>query len=788
MEKELRVLLVDDDEDDYVLLREMFARLPGQGDQRRYCLSWVNGFEEALAACTQQQYDIHLVDYHLGRHNGLELMRAAAEKGCNVPTILLTGQGSYELDLAAMQLGVYDYLLKGQLNEHTLERSIRYALERHQARTELESRVLERTRDLAAANEELTRENARRTEVEAELRTSESRFRALAETTSAAIFIVQDGQIQYANPAARHITGYRPEELLGTELWRLAHPSYQAWLRENRLVSHWSKDVPARYELKIITKKGEERWVDLTSGIIEVEDRPTWVVTLFDITERDLAEQALRKARDDLELRVVQRTSEIRSASQRLETVLRTLPVAVVMADEKGKITSTNGAFLELWDSPVELPAKVSDWGPFQAWDGETGERLGLHDWPLARAIFEGETVIGQVIDILTVREQRKTILNSAVPLFRPDGGVIGGVAVAQDITQQRRLEQAANEAAQVAQRRAEELEGLHRATAALLSTLDLDELLRQILDAALSAIPAAERGMLHLVAPPTGQLHARAALGFHDERVLMIKSLAGPGYPARVARERRPLLVDDTHLDAPAEQTGSLPDEMQGARSIIIAPLLYGGNVLGALSLTAGQPGVFSGADLRLLASFAATTTAALQNALLHAEIKQLAVTDPLTGQLNRRAFFDLGQRELDRFLRYGHQLSAVMIDLDNFKQINDTYGHKVGDAILIRLAGLVRASIRETDIFGRYGGDEFSLILPDTPLRTAVQIARRICEIVSDTPFPSDQGSVSVSISVGVAQAEKQHRTPDDLLAAADRALYRAKALGRNRVEVNQ
>jgi diguanylate cyclase (GGDEF)-like protein/PAS domain S-box-containing protein len=788
MEKELRVLLVDDDEDDYVLLREMFARLPGQGNQRRYCLEWVNGFDEALAACVEQRYDIHLVDYHLGQRNGLDLMRAATEKGCNAPTILLTGQGSYELDLAAMQLGVYDYLLKGQLNEYVLERSIRYALERRQARADLEDRVLARTHDLAAANEELKREIARRTEVEAELRASESRFRALAETTSAAIFIVQDGQIRYANPAALYITGYRPEELVGTELWRLAHPSYQATLREDRLVSHWSRNVPARYELKIINKKGEERWVDLTAGIVEVEDRPTWVFTAFDITERDLAEQALRKARDDLELRVVQRTSEIRLASQRLETILRTLPVAVVMADEKGKITSANGAFLELWDSPVDLPVELRDWEAFQAWDGETGTRLGLHDWPLARAIFQGETVIGQVIDILTVSGQRKTILNAAVPLFRPDGGVSGGVAVAQDITHQRQLEQAANEAAQVAQRRAEELEGLHRATAALLSTLDLDELLRQILDAALSAIPAAEHGMLHLVAPPTGQLHALAALGFHDERVFMITSLAGPGYPARVARERRPLLVEDIQQDELLGPEGSLPGEMEGARSIIIAPLLYSGNVLGALSLISGQPGAFSGTDLRLLASFAATTTAALQNALLHAEIKQLAVTDPLTGQLNRRAFFDLGQRELDRFLRYGHPLSAVMIDLDNFKQINDTYGHKVGDEILIMLARLVRASIRETDIFGRYGGDEFSLFLPDTSLPTAVQIARRIREIVFDTPFQSDQGSINVSISVGVAQAEKQHHTPDDLLAAADRALYRAKALGRNRVEVNQ
>ena len=132
-------------------------------------------------------------------------------EGCQAPSILLTGQGSYELDLAAMEQGVYDYLLKDQLNETLLERTIRYALERRQTEEELERRVRERT---------------------SELTESESRFRALAETTSAAIFIVQDGMIRYANPAARFVTGYLPEELLGKELWRLAHPAYHEPLRE----------------------------------------------------------------------------------------------------------------------------------------------------------------------------------------------------------------------------------------------------------------------------------------------------------------------------------------------------------------------------------------------------------------------------------------------------------------------------------------------------------------------------------------------------------------------------
>jgi diguanylate cyclase (GGDEF)-like protein/PAS domain S-box-containing protein len=773
MKRQLSVLLVDDDEDEYILLKDMFARLPGRGNGIHYTLDWASTYEAGLEACGRKSYDLHLVDYHLGSRNGLDLLREAAEHGCQAPSILLTGQGSYELDLAAMQQGVYDYLLKDQINEWVLERTIRYALERRQTEEELEQRVRERT---------------------SELTESEARFRALAETTSAAIFIVQDGLIRYANPAARFVTGYQPEQLLGMELWRLAHPAYQAPLRESRLATHWTQNHPARYEIKLISHTGEERWVDLTAGNMLLDGRPALVYTAFDITERDRAEQslrkseaALRKARDELEQRVASRTAEIQAASQRFQTVLRTLPVGIVVADEHGRIIEGNADFRALWDSPDALTADINTWPTLQAWDAETGRPMVLRDWLTSRSVIQGEAINGQMIDILSLAGQRKTILYSAAPIHSPDGQVIGGVAVTQDITAQRKLEQQAQAAAQEAQQRAEELEGLHRATSALLSTLDLDELLRQILDAAQSAIPASEKGMLHLVSPTTGQLQVRATLGFSDERISVIRSTKGPGFPARVARERRPLLVNDIQAGARSEvDLEGISPEMGTVRSIILAPLYYGDQVLGTLSLSAEKPHAFSASNLRLLASFAATTTAALQNAILHAEIKQLAVTDPLTGQYNRRAFFDLGQREMERFLRFNHPLSAVMIDLDNFKHINDTYGHAAGDQVLRMLAQRCRAKIRDTDIFGRYGGDEFALLLPDTDLLTAEHIATRIRDSLTGSPFATEAGPVIVSASLGVTRGVKSHRVLEDLLGEADKALYEAKEKGRNRVEV--
>ena len=797
MEKHLNVLLVDDDEDEYILIKGMFARLPGQSKGLRYSLHWASGFDQALEACKTKKFDIHLVDYYLGRYNGLDLMRAAEKIGCSAPFILLTGQGSYELDLTAMEQGVSDYLLKDQINEHLLERSIRYAIERYEAQAELENRVRERTRELAEANDVLRQEMEHRARIETILRESEGRFRTLAETTSAAIFIVQNQFIRYANPAAHYITGYSVEELLGTPLWRLAHPDYQTQFKQDRVVTHWAKNIPARREVKIITRRGEERWLDVTTGEMNYEQNPAFLITAFDITERDLAEKALRRTKDELEQRVLDRTAEIQATSNRLQAVLDTLPVGLVIADRFGEIIQSNQAYHELLDRDVRDDGQLTAWLPDQAWWSETGERLEHQEWPLWRAIRQGEPTIDRMIDILSGEGRRKTIIHSAVPIHDQRGEVVGGVAVAQDISNQRQLEQkaqaAAHEAveqrelaqtaAREAQQRADELDGLHRATAALLSTLDLDELLCQILDAAQSAITAAERGMLHLISPTTGKLQVRATLGFSDERIRVIHTPNSQDYPARVVRERTPMRIDDTLAEGLPEGAGY---EQGDIRSVIIAPLHVGEQMLGALSLSATTPGAFTESNLRLLVSFAATTTAALQNAILHAEVKQLAVLDPLTGLYNRRAFFDLGQRELERFLRFNHPLTALMIDMDNFKGINDNYGHAAGDQILRILAERVRQSIRETDVFGRYGGDEFALLLPDSDLFAAGQIADRIRSAINEIPWVTDRGEVPVAASLGIARAQKRHHRLEDLLADADQALYTAKASGRNRVEI--
>lgn len=187
------------------------------------------------------------------------------------------------------------------------------------ARDELEVRVKERTLDLVKANEELQIEIASREHAQAARRETEAMFRTLAETTSAAIFITHGFQILYANPAATTITGYASDELRDMPIWAIAHPTYQELLRQYGVANQWLDNLPSRYELKLVTKDGEERWLDITAGSIQFEGQSASIITAFDITERDRVERALQKAKQNLEVRVAERTAELQQANVELQ-------------------------------------------------------------------------------------------------------------------------------------------------------------------------------------------------------------------------------------------------------------------------------------------------------------------------------------------------------------------------------------------------------------------------------------------------------------------------------------
>jgi len=328
-------------------------------------------------------------------------------------------------------------------------------------------------------------------------------------------------------------------------------------------------------------------------------------------------------------------------------------------------------------------------------------------------------------------------------------------------------------------------IEGLYTATQALLTTLNLEELLNQILDAATNAIPAAHKGTLHIIARDTGELEMRATLGYseHNPRIQKLSTQSSRGYVVQSVRTRQPFLISKI-------ENGNLPDdirdktkELQFPQSAIVAPLILEGDVLGAISLEANSESAFTQADLSLLVSFAATVTAAIRNAQLHAEVQKLAITDALTGLYNRRGLFELGEREIERAHRFGRPLTAIMGDIDYFKQVNDNFGHSLGDEVLKLVAEALTNSVRKVDIIGRYGGDEFVVLLPEIDLQGGKIVAERLRERIKAIALNTTVDRIGVSISMGIAGINNQMSDLKSLLEQADHALYQAKVSGRDR-----
>ncbi len=261
-----------------------------------------------------------------------------------------------------------------------------------------------------------------------------------------------------------------------------------------------------------------------------------------------------------------------------------------------------------------------------------------------------------------------------------------------------------------------------------------------------------------------------------------------GEGVMGQVAKMLEPMVVDDyTHWDhhIPIYEHAHL-------HAVLTAPLLVGGRLLGVIGVGSSDPvRRYSQSDLTLLNLFAQQAAIAVENAHLFDEIQTQAITDELTGLYNRRGLFELGQREIERAARHQRPISVLMFDIDHFKQVNDQHSHAVGDQVLRHLASLCRGSLRKTDILGRYGGEEFAVLLLETGPERAFIIAERFRRAVETTLIETVQGPLMVTISCGVTSALEDIPELRVLLDQADTALYFAKQSGRNQtrrfIEVN-
>ncbi len=214
--------------------------------------------------------------------------------------------------------------------------------------------------------------------------------------------------------------------------------------------------------------------------------------------------------------------------------------------------------------------------------------------------------------------------------------------------------------------------------------------------------------------------------------------------------------------------------------KSILCVPLITGRGVKGAVFLK-HKKDTYTQKTVNFLKAIANYISIAIENALLFEEIKKLATIDPLTGVLNRRALEESFNKDVERAKRYNRPLSAIVIDVDNFKLFNDTYGHIFGDQVLKELAKTLKNSCRKTDEVGRYGGDEFCIILPETNLEGAIKFVERLLKNIRNLTLTTpNNDKLPIKISIGIASYPNDTNEPEKLLTLADTAMYKAKASG--------
>ena len=256
-------------------------------------------------------------------------------------------------------------------------------------------------------------------------------------------------------------------------------------------------------------------------------------------------------------------------------------------------------------------------------------------------------------------------------------------------------------------------------------------------------------------------------------------------GFSGYVIESREALfLLDDQRVQEFSRRTGRV-SKFSHPRSLMVVPLIKADRVIGVISAQDDEKELaFSSDDFSLFLTIAPQVAVALENARLFKQMEILATTDNLTGLYNRRHFFFLGNAEVQRTNRYHSSLSLAMVDIDHFKKVNDQYGHAAGDFVLQRLAQIFKQEYRKIDVIGRYGGEEFAILMPETSLSQAVLAADRLRQVIAEHVFDSSAQTIFITVSIGVSTIRDSDQSLENLLDCADKALYAAKQGGRNRV----
>lgn len=357
-------------------------------------------------------------------------------------------------------------------------------------------------------------------------------------------------------------------------------------------------------------------------------------------------------------------------------------------------------------------------------------------------------------------------ISNGIVEERDADGTPLRYVGHDEDVTKLHLLREELERAQHEAEERATEAEALRGAGAAIVATLDAPTAVRSVIQQ-LRTLVSFESGFVCEV---------------ENRSLRFVGGSASPGEESwkRIARRHRAALLRVIQSRAPDVVSG--PDGCT-----LFVPLVVRGGTVGILAISRSRREM-AGEEIRVTMSMADYLALALSNARLYQRMQQRAEVDQLSGVLTRRAFLETAEQLVDESFHKREPVCCLILDVDHFKSINDTYGHPVGDQTIRTLGAIMRDSLRSTDLVGRFGGEEFCAVLSETPMERGRDVAERLRLAIEGAAFPGVDRTVTASIGISEAANRAEpgdgRLTIEQLIKYADEALYHAKSTGRNRV----
>ncbi len=316
-------------------------------------------------------------------------------------------------------------------------------------------------------------------------------------------------------------------------------------------------------------------------------------------------------------------------------------------------------------------------------------------------------------------------------------------------------------------------------------SILEPRKVIELVMEKIRQLIPSEAWSVL-LVDEERHELVFEAARGAKGRDLTAFRIKIGEGVAGWVAASGKPAIVNDAARDERFTRKVDARTQFE-TRSILAAPLVSRGRTIGVLEVINKLGGRFSRQDLALVLTLVEPCAIAIENAMLFQRTEQLTITDDLTRLFNSRYLNLYLGREISRCKRHGIPLSVIFLDLDGFKGVNDQYGHLAGSGTLTEVGTILAAGVRESDILARYGGDEFVVVLPETPASGALVIAERLRRSIEEHRFLEPQGVCArISASFGIATYPDHALSPEGLIQKADQAMYRVKEREKNGIEV--